>query len=297
MARGAHLRAIQERGLEFRHHGGRDVVSIDAAESPAELGLEADDTVILAVKSHHSAEVLETLARVAPREIAVVCAQNGVANERMALRHFERVYGMCVYLPGTHLEPGVVIAQGSPMYGVLDLGRYPEGCDTKAESIAAALESSNFRSRAHDSIMRFKYAKLRINTRNALDAACGWDAMSSELGQRASEEALAAFAAAGIDVATRDEEAARREGFSTKTVPGEERGGSSSWQSLARSAGSIEADFLNGEIVMLGRLHRVATPVNEALRRLANQMAQEGRAPGSLEMEDVEALVRVEASR
>ena len=48
------------------------------------------------------------------------------------------------------------------------------------------------------------------------------------------------------------------------------RPGASSWQSLARGTGSIEADYLNGEIVLLGRLHGVATPVNAALQRLAN---------------------------
>ena len=56
----------------------------------------------------------EALARVdapeAPDGIAVVCAQNGVENERMALRSFPDVYAMTVMCPATHLEPGVVVA-------------------------------------------------------------------------------------------------------------------------------------------------------------------------------------------
>ena len=32
------------------------------------------------------------------------------------------------------------------------------------------------------------------------------------------------------------------------------------WQSLTRSTGSVETDYLNGEIVLLGRLHRIPTP-------------------------------------
>ena len=42
----------------------------------------------------------------------------------------------------------------------------------------------------------------------------------------------------------------------------------------------IEADQLNGEVVLLGRLHDVATPVNELLRRLAVADARAGEPPG-----------------
>jgi len=58
------------------------------------------------------------------------------------------------------------------------------------------------------------------------------------------------------------------------------RQGGSSWQSLARRSGVIEADQLNGEVVLLGRLHGVPTPVNELLRRLAIADARAGAPPG-----------------
>jgi 2-dehydropantoate 2-reductase len=67
-----------------------------------------------------------------------------------------------------------------------------------------------------------------------------------------------------------------------QAVEGAERSGSSSWQSLARGTRSIESDYLNGEIVLLGRLHGVPTPANDLLRRLAGSMAAEGRPPGSV---------------
>ena len=71
---------------------------------------------------------------------------------------------------------------------------------------------------------------------------------------------------------------------------GARRGGGSSWQSLTRGTGSIEADYLNGEIVLLGREHGVPTPVNELLQRLANQFARERRAPGSITAGELAAL-------
>ncbi|NUU24463.1 MAG: ketopantoate reductase family protein, partial [Streptomycetaceae bacterium] len=63
---------------------------------------------------------------------------------------------------------------------------------------------------------------------------------------------------------------------------GAPRGGGSSWQSLNRGTGTIEADYLNGEIALLGRLHGVPTPLNDLLQRLANTFARERRAPGSM---------------
>ena len=61
----------------------------------------------------------------------------------------------------------------------------------------------------------------------------------------------------------------------------------SSWQSLARATGSIEADYLNGEIVLQGRLHDVPTPVNLLLQQLATTAARDGRRPGTLPVDEL----------
>jgi 2-dehydropantoate 2-reductase len=69
------------------------------------------------------------------------------------------------------------------------------------------------------------------------------------------------------------------------------RGGGSSWQSLARGTGQIETDHLNGEIVLLGRLHGVPTPANALIQRLANDAAKDHRPPGSMTAADVLAML------
>ena len=56
--------------------------------------------------------------------------------------------------------------------------------------------------------------------------------------------------------------------------------------------GSIESDYLNGEIVLLGRLHGIPTPVNELLQREANRLARERRPPGSVPAERLLELLR-----
>jgi 2-dehydropantoate 2-reductase len=75
-------------------------------------------------------------------------------------------------------------------------------------------------------------------------------------------------------------------------IAGVDRIGSSSAQSLKRHAGSIETDELNGEIVLLGRLHGIPTPVNEWLCALGRRMVRDGTEPGSIPVEDIAAALR-----
>jgi 2-dehydropantoate 2-reductase len=75
-----------------------------------------------------------------------------------------------------------------------------------------------------------------------------------------------------------------------KSIGDRPRAGSSSWQSLARGTGAIETDYLNGEIVLLGRLHGVPTPVNMALCKQAARAARRGASPGELSVDEVLAV-------
>ena len=300
VARGDHLRALREAGLTLATPAGTEVLPIPAAGGPDEVRPRPGDVLIVSVKSQDTAGVLEQWAwhpvsdgTAAAETLPVVCAQNGVANEAVALRRFRRVYGMCVWLPATHLAPGRVDAQGTPLAGLLPVGRYPRGTDDFTERIAATLSASRFLAPVSDDVMRWKYGKLLANLHNATEALCfpearggegAWNGEDArELRKRARAEALAVFDAAGIGYASPDEiRAARADQVEIGTVDGAERGGGSSWQSLTRGTGTIEADYLNGEITLLGRWHGVPVPVNAALQRLANAAAREGRAPGSM---------------
>ncbi len=290
VARGAQYAAVRDRGLELVSGGERTHLAVPVVDSAARAVPGAGDVVILTTKSQDTARALSELAAVADADVVVVCGQNGVDNERQALRLFRRVYAMCVMLPATHLELGVVEVGWAPATGILDLGRYPAGMDGTAERIARALETSTFLSRPDPSIMRRKHQKLLLNLGNSLDAACGPAGRASELYGRAKAEGEACYRAAGIDFASDEEDKARRTELRTRAAGAAKPSGirgSSSWQSLARATGTIEADYLNGEIVLLGRQHGVATPVNELLQRVANRMARERMAPGSYTVEDL----------
>jgi len=169
---------------------------------------------------------------------------------------------------------------------------------TSPPKIGADLTASGFLAPVTADVMRWKYGKLLANLSNATEAVCGHSAWlhASELRRRVTAEGRAVLDAAGIGYA-RERESAELRADRVQILPvnGAERVGGSSWQSLTRGTGSIEADFLNGEIVLLGREHGVPTPLNEVLQRLANQAARDHRAPGSATPDEVMALAALPA--
>lgn len=284
LARGEHLACVQRSGLTLLTPSGTATVRFPAVARAREISWQEDDVVILAVKAQDTYTVVADLSASAPPSVTVVCAQNGVANEGMALRHFEAVLGASVISPAAHLAPGAVQAHSEPCTGILDIGRYPQGADVTVEAIAEAFRAATFDALAVPDVMRWKYAKLLVNLGNAAEAICG-PKKGGELAARARQEGIACLEAAKIDYASAEEDAARRAGVlaNAPVGGGQARGGGSSWQSLSRHAGSIETDYLNGEIVLLGRVHDVPTPANALLQRVANQMARDRLTPGHLD--------------
>jgi len=228
--------------------------------------------------------------------VPVVCAQNGVANERMALRRFSRVYGMLVVLPAVHLAPGAVLTHTTGVGGVLDAGRYPSGVDSLVEQVAGALQDAGFAARPDANIMRIKYTKLLQNCGNVIQALCGPQAAAGDLARLIREEVIAVYEAAGVDYAPLTELRERASGMQLGEIEGQTRWGGSTWQSLQRGAGSIETDYLNGEIALLGGLHGVAAPYNRLLQRLAAEAARERREPAMYTPEEVIEMGRAEAN-
>jgi 2-dehydropantoate 2-reductase len=288
IARGAHLDVIQKQGLRLADPHETVDLPIPAVGHPDQIKFAEGDVVLLCMKSQDTLSALGHLVESAGPTIPVVCCQNGVANESMALRLFENVYAIPVILPATHIEPGLVLHHCTDVGGVLDIGRFPNGIDDLAERIATDLGNANFSSVADKDVMRWKYAKLLQNLGNSLQALCNAGEESADIYRAMIHEALACYQAAGINCASRDEVKERR-GTLLKMgkIVGQERVGGSTLQSILRGTGSVEVDYLNGEIALLGRMNDVAVPVNSTLQRLANELAQTKGAPGSMGVDEL----------
>lgn len=291
IARGAHLEAIRARGLTLETAEGRQQVPVAAAAVAAEIDWTDDTVVLLTVKGQHTAEALADLAAYAPPSTPVVSGQNGVANEREIMRRFGTVLSICVMQPCAQLEPGVVVQQCHPVPGILDLGRYPVGTDELTDAVSADLRAAGFVSEPRPDIMAWKHRKLIMNLGNGVQACFQPGPEADRLQALARAEGELALRAAAIPVVSEEEDLARRGDILQGRARPDAWG--SSWQSLSRGAGNIEADYLNGEVVLLGRLHGVPTPANALIQRLSNRLAREGGTPRSLEA--AEALARLES--
>jgi 2-dehydropantoate 2-reductase len=301
VGRGEHAAAVKRNGLVLAMPDRVSRLPIPMC-TVAELRLHADDVLILAVKSQDTAQLLNQLAVVGVEEgvrvgdLPVFCAQNGIANEDAALRCFSRVYGVCVNVPAMHLEPGLIEAAGAPVSGTLQLGRYPAGPpDDLVYAVAADLGRCGLTSSVHADVMPWKRAKLLSNLANALQVLCAGgvqrrtpaDGALGEVVARLRAEALACFDAVGWSVTDARAYRAGTSGFEIAAVGGRPRSGGSTWQSVERGLPTVETDFLNGEVVRLGRLHGVPTPVNAAVQARMRDITRRSLPSGSLEPADL----------
>jgi 2-dehydropantoate 2-reductase len=302
VARGEHARVMAAEGLRLATPDRVVTVRPPVLGDAADLDLAPGDVLVTTTKTQHTAGLLETLAgKPNAEQVAVLCAQNGVENERIALRLFRVVLGCSVMLPAVHLEPGRVDAQGAPYPGMLEIGAYPAGADMPdgmtIEAVLGDLNAAGFIATARADVMRWKYAKLIRNTGNAVTALCGDELddegrrMVDEVDRAARDEAVRVLALAGIDhVGDAEWDEHRGDRVQVRPVEGRARGGGSSWQSVTRGTGSIETDALNGEIVLLARLHGTTAPVNEVLQRESGALARRRGRPGEMTPQQLAAL-------
>ena len=300
VARGENLAALRAHGLRYLRPEGEQWVPVPVVEGPAELELTSDDVLVLTTKSQDTEDVLRAWAwrpatgadgrtGTAAALLPVVLAQNGMENERLALRRFATVLGALVWLPATHLKPGEVVSEGSPSLGTLWLGRFPGGDDPRLAGIADDLTASGLPTRVVEDIRRWKAAKLIANTANALDALYRPSPLRAAAGRVVQREARAVLTAAGLEPAHLDPDLVR-ETVAIRPPAGRPRGGSSTWQSLSRGT-SVETDYLNGEIALLARLNGVAAPANAALVERMHRAVADGAGPAALDDADLAAML------
>ena len=286
VSRGPHGAAIAERGLVLEAPDGTRVVHAWTVARVQDIAWRGGDVVLLAIKTQDAPAALAELAACAPPDTPIACLTNGLEAERIAARWFGDVHAVCVMSPAEHVEPGIVRQWGAPLRGVLDVGRFPRGTDVLDDSLAKAFVGAGYAAEPRADVLAWKRTKLLLNLGNVLEALCGPAARGSELAAAARAEGSAVLEAAGLPRVSDEAEAARRALVVTAPIAGQARRGGSTWQSLARGR-SLETDYLNGEIVALGRIHGVPTPVNEKLQRAGAEAARAGRIPGTLPLAEL----------
>ncbi|AEV84042.1 2-dehydropantoate 2-reductase [Actinoplanes sp. SE50] len=293
VARGAQLAALRADGLRYVRPDGVHQVRIPVVAGPEEVELGEHDVLVLATKSQDTATAVRDWAwrpvkradgatGLSATDLPLVTLQNGLDNERAALRSFARVVGGVIGIPATFVVPGEVVNHAADAPAVLFLGSYPApASDPLAERIGAGLRRGGFRVHVVADIVAYKAGKLLGNMANTLDALYPESPLRDAALRTLQAEATAVLAAAGITPAALD-----LHEFRLGEIPSHPRVGASTRQSLARAT-PPETDYLDGEIVLRGRLHGIPTPAAAAIQARLHRALADGTPPGSLTDDDL----------
>ena len=296
VARGATLDRVRTHGVRYSRPTGARTVRLATAAGPDEIRLADGDVLVLATKSQ---DVGDALARwawqpvfdgddeigIAADQLTVLTLQNGLESERLAARWFDRVIGGTTLVAARHLVPGEVHVANTPRAGQILVGAFPSARQRADVAVVAALVADDLRaagwlSQSVGAIGRWKAWKLLSNVGNAVQVLAGECDQIDDLQRGVVEEARAALSAAGYTFAEPSNELEYNPALAAISVGGSFVPGQfSTWQSFARGASS-EVDYLNGEIVLLGRLHGVPTPLNAAIQKLLGHAAAAKEPPG-----------------
>ncbi len=280
IGRPGHVSVINNNGLRLITPTGTHVLRIPAVTNPSQIDFATGDVIFLCMKGQDTELALKDLKKVT-EDMPVFCFQNGVRNEEIAIRYFSGVYGVMVRVGAVYLTDGEVIARRDPP-GWYIIGRYPEGTDELTETVAEELRTAGYLIRTTADVMPYKWGKLMGNLRNAIGAIANGDRESMQLIYNAVfQEAQAIVQKAGIkwisqEQVTRDWPeimAPLHRQLNTEAQ-------SSTWQSLARHQGSVETEFLNGEIVRVAKKLGLQVPINEKLMEISQEMAENHEPPG-----------------
>src|ERR671912_2656777 len=114
IARGAHLRALREHGLQVRSVKGDFAMRVPATDDPAEIG--PCDYVLFCVKAFDTEPAAVGLGPLMGHDTAVLSLQNGVDNEEKLARAvgLDQVMGGAAFIFAGIAEPGVIVHTGGP---------------------------------------------------------------------------------------------------------------------------------------------------------------------------------------
>jgi 2-dehydropantoate 2-reductase len=158
VARGAHLAAMQARGLSLKSALGDATVKVRATENPAELG--AADVVLFAVKLWDTESAAEQIRPLLANGGVVIPFQNGVESiERVGkLLGPERAMGGAAYIASRIGEPGVIVHTGT--MARLRFGPVLPSQNSVAEAFLAACKDAKIEAELTDDIVRVLWEKF-----------------------------------------------------------------------------------------------------------------------------------------
>lgn len=136
IARGAHLKAIQQNGLQIISAMRGDLLIKPASAVDSTYGLEPFDFIFITVKLWDTESAIETIRPIVGKDTAIISFQNGIARDDMLKSAFgaEHVIGGISYVGATILSPGVIEQKGT--FQKLVFGEYSGIKSSRVKALA-----------------------------------------------------------------------------------------------------------------------------------------------------------------
>ncbi len=162
IARGAHLAAIKEKGLQLVQPEENFTVAVAATGVPSEAG--PADLVIFSVKGHQNPEAVPFIKPLVGSDTTILTIQNGVesADELGQVYGADRVLSGSAYVLSSILSPGV-IKQVSPVPKVA-FGESNGNRSQRTVAIQKAFSNAGIEADLSDNISKVLWSKLLYNS-------------------------------------------------------------------------------------------------------------------------------------
>lgn len=281
IARGPHLRALQERGLtvDSVEPGAFHVRDALFTDDPEEAG--PCDVVLYCVKTTSNPAAIPFMRPMLRPDSVVVSLQNGVDNGELLAREYgeARVLAGAAYVFSAIAGPGRVHQTGGPRQ--LVFGPLEGGPKDKGEEVAAAMRGARVHARLSSDIRVDLWNKfilicaisgMTALTRRPLGEILGYEG-TARMAREVMREVHRLGSAMGVPLAPDADAAAYR--FMARQDPA----GKGSMCHDVEAGRRLEIDSLCGYVSRMGRTHRVPTPLNDYLfhtLKLADLEAERG---------------------
>ncbi|HEX6576727.1 MAG TPA: 2-dehydropantoate 2-reductase [Jiangellaceae bacterium] len=265
VARGPHLTAIRERGLQVHDVEDDFTAAVTASDEPADLGPR--QVVLFCVKSYDTEAAASRLGPLVAADTAVLSLQNGIDNEEKIAAAVgpDHVLGGAAFIFSSISEPGVITRASGPAritFGELDGSR-----SARVERLLAACREAGIEAEVPTDIRAVLWSKfaficgvagMTAAVRRPLgeirDCAESW-AMLRRIVAEVVELARAEEVPLAADVV--DEQCTFAAGLPS--------GSYSSLHHDLVAGRRMELDALHGAVVRRAAQRRVAVPANQAI--------------------------------
>ena len=268
IARGAHLAAIKEKGLQLIQPEGDFTVAVAATDDPSQVG--PVELVIFSVKAHQNSKAVPLIEPLIGEDTTILTIQNGVESAEELGQDYgaERVLPGSAYLLSNITSPGVI--KQLSLVPRVAFGESNGDRSQRAIAIRDTFCEANIEAELSDDISKALWSKLLYNSpANAMASAARLSPRDlieyphgAAMFRSAIQEVANVGTAYGIPFGQDDVQGAM------DLITARPMGARGSMQADLEAGRPLELEAIVGSVCRIGRKVNVPTPVFDMLYTL-----------------------------